>query len=139
MVVIVSVPEATLLVPPVAPSVDPLALPPPPPPPTTVIFIVVLPLGIVNVPDDVETDIVEKPPLGVAQVGKPDPALVKTCPLEPAAPASVNAVVRLADASVAVVIVGLVANTFEPVPVFATLTNALDASVATALEAVKLE
>jgi hypothetical protein len=36
-------------------------------------------------------------------------------------------------------IVGLVAKTFEPVPVFATLTNALEASVATALEAVKLE
>jgi hypothetical protein len=53
-------------------------LPPPPPPPTTVIFIVVLPLGIVNVPDDVETDIVVKPPPGVVHDGKPDPALVST-------------------------------------------------------------
>ena len=35
--------------------------------------------------------------------------------------------------------VGLVANTLLPVPVLVTLTNALDASVATALEAVKLE
>ena len=41
--------------------------------------------------------------------------------------------------NIAEAIVGLVAKTFEPVPVFATLTNALDASVATALEAVKLE
>jgi hypothetical protein len=36
-------------------------------------------------------------------------------------------------------IVGLVAKTFDPVPVFATLTKFLEASVATALEAVKLE
>jgi hypothetical protein len=72
--------------------------------------------------------------LGGDHVGKPDPALVKTCPLVPAAPASVNAVVKFNDA-----IVGPVAKTFEPVPVFVTLTSALDASVATALEAVKLE
>jgi hypothetical protein len=41
--------------------------------------------------------------------------------------------------NIAEAIVGLVAKTFEPVPVFATLTKFLDASVATALEAVKLE
>jgi hypothetical protein len=40
---------------------------------------------------------------------------------------------------VGVVMAGLVANTLLPVPVLVTLTNALDASVATALEAVKLE
>jgi hypothetical protein len=34
----------------------------------------------------------------VVQLGKPDPALVNTCPLVPVAPAKVNAVVRLADA-----------------------------------------
>jgi hypothetical protein len=40
---------------------------------------------------------------------------------------------------VGVVIVGLVANTLLPVPVLVTLTKPLDASVATALDAVKLE
>jgi hypothetical protein len=41
--------------------------------------------------------------------------------------------------NVAESIVGLVAKTFDPVPVLATLTKFFDASVATALEAVKLE
>ena len=40
---------------------------------------------------------------------------------------------------VGVVIVGLVAKTLSPVPVFVTLTKFLDASVATALDAVKAE
>jgi len=43
------------------------------------------------------------PALGEDQVGKPDPALVSTCPLVPAAPARVKAVVRLADAIVGAV------------------------------------
>ena len=71
----------------------------------------------------------------VVQVGAaPVPAEVSTCPLVPAARVSVNAVVKLSEA-----IVGDVAKTFEPVPVLATLTSPFDASVATALEAVKLE
>ena len=44
----------------------------------------------------------------VDQVGKPEPALVSTCPLVPAAPAKVKAVVRLADAIVGAVNVLLV-------------------------------
>jgi hypothetical protein len=57
----------------------------------------------------------------------------------PTAPAST--VIDVADAApkTGVTKVGLVANTLLPVPVFVTLTSALDASVATALEAVKLE
>ena len=39
----------------------------------------------------------------VVHDGNPDPALVSTCPLVPAAPARVKAVVRLADASVGAV------------------------------------
>ena len=48
-------------------------------------------------------------------------------------------VTNVALVNVGVVNEALVANTFEPVPVFVTLTKALEASVATALEAVKLE
>ena len=48
------------------------------------------------------------PELSVDQLGKPDPALVSTCPLVPAAPARVKAVVRLADAIVGAVSVLLV-------------------------------
>ena len=44
----------------------------------------------------------------VVHDGKPDPALVSTCPFVPAAPAKVNAVVRLADAIVGAVSVLLV-------------------------------
>jgi hypothetical protein len=51
---------------------------------------------------------VVKPPAGVVQLGKPEPALVNTCPLVPAAPAKVNAVVKLADAIVGAVSVLLV-------------------------------
>ena len=44
----------------------------------------------------------------VVHDGKPDPALVSTCPLVPAAPAKVNAVVKFADAIVGAVSVLLV-------------------------------
>ena len=51
---------------------------------------------------------VNAPELGVAHEGKPDPALVSTCPFVPAAPARVKAVVKLADAIVGAVSVLLV-------------------------------
>jgi hypothetical protein len=49
-----------------------------------------------------------------------------------------DAAPKVGVTKVGVTKVGLVANTLLPVPVLVTLTNALDASVATALEAVKL-
>jgi hypothetical protein len=91
----------------------------------------------VYVPDDVNSCKFGPPEIDVQIGAAPVPAEVKTSPLLPATLVRVNAVVKLADASVAPVMVGLVANTFEPVPVFVTLTRFLDASVATALEAVK--
>ena len=52
------------------------------------------------------------------QVGAaPEPAEVNTWPDVPADPVKVNAVVILADARVGLVNVGLVPNTFAPVPV----------------------
>ena len=48
---------------------------------------------------------------------KPEPPETNACPLVPAEPVSVNAVVMLGDASVAVVMVGDVPNTLAPVPV----------------------
>jgi hypothetical protein len=56
----------------------------------------------------------------VVQVGIPEPALVSTCPLVPAAPAKVNAVVRLADA-----IVGAVSVLLVSVVVLAAVTTLL--------------
>jgi hypothetical protein len=54
---------------------------------------------MVNVPDEVITDIALKPPAGVDQAGAlPEPPDVKTCPDVPAAPAIVNAVVKFPDA-----------------------------------------
>ena len=44
----------------------------------------------------------------VDQLGKPDPALVITCPLVPAAPLSVRAVVKLAEVNTGAVSVLLV-------------------------------
>jgi hypothetical protein len=41
--------------------------------------------GEVNVPDEVNTCICEKPPAGVDHVGAPAPEEVKTCPDVPAA------------------------------------------------------
>jgi hypothetical protein len=57
----------------------------------------------------------------------------------PTAPAATVTDVADAAPNIGVTSVGLVANTLLPVPVFVTLTRFLDASVATALEAVKLE
>jgi hypothetical protein len=48
---------------------------PPPPPPTTVTLTLVIPVGTVNVPDDVNTWRLPKPPAGAA-------ALVQAVPLE---------------------------------------------------------
>lgn len=55
-------------------------------------------------------------PLAVAQVGKPDPALVITCPEVPAAPLSVSAVVRFADVKIGDVNVMLVDVQAEIMP-----------------------
>jgi len=100
-------------------------------------------IGVTNVglvasttfPDPVEA-VVPVPPLATGKVpvtpvvnGKPV-ALVNV----PLAGVPSTGAVNVGDA-----IVGLVAKTFEPVPVFVTLTKFLDASVATALETVKLE
>jgi hypothetical protein len=63
-------------------------------------------------------------------------------PLMPDATGNPVQLVSVPDAgtpNVGVTNVGLVAKTFEPVPVFVTLTSPFEASVATALEAVKLE
>jgi hypothetical protein len=78
----------------------------------------------------------------VSAAGKKMPVLVSPVVVidgVPTAPAS--KVIDVADAApkTGVTNVGLVANTLLPVPVLVTLTSALDASVATALEAVKLE
>jgi hypothetical protein len=55
-------------VPPPPPPAPPVVLPaiyapPPPPPPTTVTFTLVTPAGTVNVPEEVNTCMLEKPPL----------------------------------------------------------------------------
>jgi hypothetical protein len=66
------------------------------------------------------------------QVGaNPEPAEVNTWPDVPDAPVKVNAAVMFKED-----MVGAVARTLLPVPVFVTLTKFLDASVATALDAV---
>jgi len=66
------------------------------------------------------------------QVGaNPEPAEVNTWPDVPDALVKVNAVVMFKED-----MVGAVSRTLLPVPVFATLTKFLDASVATALDAV---
>ena len=52
----------------------------------------------------------------VVHDGNPDPALVSTCPLVPAAPARVKAVVRLADAIVGAVSVLLVSVSVVALP-----------------------
>lgn len=71
------------------------------------------------------------------QVGKPEPALVNTCPLVPAAPARVNAVVRLADAIVGAVRVLLVrvwvsvSPTITPVGVALLVVQAVPVDTAT--------
>jgi hypothetical protein len=55
--------------PPAPPPADEiLEVPPPPPPPTTVTFAFVTPAGIVHVPDDAKTVILEKPPAAVTGV-----------------------------------------------------------------------
>ena len=59
---------------------------------------------------------VNAPALGVVHDGNPDPALVSTCPLVPAAPARVKAVVRLADAIVGAVSVLLVSVSVVALP-----------------------
>ena len=72
---------------------------------------------------------------GVVQVGAlPEPAEVSTCPFVPATLVSVRPEVIFGVANV-----GAVPRTLLPVPVFVTLTKFLDASVATALDAVSAE
>jgi hypothetical protein len=67
----------------------------------------VAPEGLVQVPEVVNSCNVA-PAETVVQDGKPEPELVSTCPLVPAAPARVKAVVKLADAIVGAVRVLLV-------------------------------
>ncbi len=68
-----------------------------------------IPVKVIDVPDVVAVGVPRvKPAASVVHDGKPDPALVNTCPFVPAAPARVKAVVRSADAIVGAVSVLLV-------------------------------
>jgi hypothetical protein len=95
-------------------------------------------IGVTNVglvasttfPDPVEA-VVPVPPLATGNV--------PVTPVVKGKPVALVKVILVGVPKIGVTKVGVVASTFEPVPVFATLTKFLDASVATALEAVKLE
>jgi hypothetical protein len=59
--------------------------PPVPPPPTTVTLILVVVAGVVNVPGDTYTVILENPPAAAAALVHVVPFDVRTLPLDPAA------------------------------------------------------
>ncbi len=65
----------------------------------------------------------------VVQDGKPDPALVKTCPLVPAAPLRVSAVVKFADAIVGAVSVLFVRVWVAAIPATVSVTAGSDSTL----------
>ena len=106
-------PDTILIaVPPPPPPTEAVVFPPPPPP-VTVTFTLVTPAGTVNVPEEVNTCMLEKPVAAAAELAHAEPVLVRTLPAVPGATA-VTALVPLPTSTAFAVSVA------APVPPLAT-------------------